>query len=417
MRDRKKSQEEKNPLWTKNFVLITIGTIISRIGNSIAGFATGLLILDYTESTFLYALYMVLYNLPQIIMPTLAGPFVDKFSRRKTIYTLDFISAGIYLLFSVIILSGNLNYALLVLGCMLLGAIDSIYSVAYESFYPMLISEGNYTKAYSISSTLDSLTMLMVPVSAFLYNLIGIGPLFLIDMCSFLFAAVMETQIHVKESYVKRQDEEFGIRQYQKTFQEGVSYLREEKGLCAIVLYFMITMFAQGSMNVIGLPYFKATYPRGEYVYIAVMGFMLFGRLAGGAIHYKFKYPTDKKFLIAIVVYLVICVLDGCYLYVPIQVMMVMCFISGIMGVTSYNIRISATQSYVPDGKKGRFNGIFHMAVTIGMMSGELLSGVMAEFMEMRLVVVIFMAINFVAVWGIMYRSRKHVAVIYNRQA
>lgn len=417
MRDRKKSQEEKNPLWTKNFVLITIGTIISRIGNSIAGFAMGLLILDYTESTFLYALYMVLYNLPQIIMPTLAGPFVDKFSRRKTIYTLDFISAGIYLLFSVIILSGNLNYALLVLGCMLLGAIDSIYSVAYESFYPMLISEGNYTKAYSISSTLDSLTMLMVPVSAFLYNLIGIGPLFLIDMCSFLFAAVMETQIHVKESYVKKQDEEFGIRQYQKTFREGVSYLREEKGLCAIVLYFMITMFAQGSMNVIGLPYFKDTYPRGEYVYIAVMGFMLFGRLAGGAIHYKFKYPTDKKFLIALVVYLVICVLDGCYLYVPIQVMMVMCFISGIMGVTSYNIRISATQSYVPDGKKGRFNGIFHMAVTIGMMSGELLSGVMAEFMEMRLVVVIFMAINFVAVWGIMYRSRKHVAVIYNRQA
>lgn len=410
-------ETDNNPLWTKNFILITIGTIISRIGNSVAGFATGLLILDYTESTFLYALYMVLYNLPQIIMPTLAGPFIDKFSRRKTIYTLDFISTGIYLLFAVIIFSGNLNYVLLVLGCMLLGAIDSVYSVAYESFYPMLISEGNYTKAYSISSTLDSLTMLMVPVSAFLYNLVGIGPLFLIDMVSFFIAAVMETQIHVKESYVKEKNEEFGIRQYQKTFQEGVTYLKEEKGLCAIVLYFTVTMFAQGASNVIGLPYFKGAYPHGEYVYIAVMGFMLLGRLIGGAIHYKFKYPTDKKFLIALVVYMTISVLDGTYLYAPIHAMMVMCFISGIMGVTSYNIRISATQSYVPDGKKGRFNGIFHMAVTVGMMAGELLSGVMAEFMEKRLVVAIFMAINFVAVWGVMYRNRKHVAVIYNRQA
>ena len=45
---------DNNPLWTKNFIIITVGTIISRIGSAIAGFATGLLILDYTESTFLY---------------------------------------------------------------------------------------------------------------------------------------------------------------------------------------------------------------------------------------------------------------------------------------------------------------------------------------------------------------------------
>lgn len=408
---------DNNPLWTKNFILITIGTIISRIGSAIAGFATGLLILDYTESTFLYALYMVLYNLPQILMPTLAGPFIDKFSRRKTIYTLDFISTGIYLLFAVVIFSGSLNYVVLVLGSMLLGAIDSVYTVAYESFYPMLISEGNYTKAYSISSTLESLTMLMVPVSALLYNLVGIGPLFLIDMVSFFLAAVMETQIHVKESYVKEKNETFGIRQYKKTFEEGVMYLKEERGLRAVVLYFMVTMCAQGASNVIGLPYFKGVYPQGEYVYIAVMGFMLFGRLIGGAIHYKFKYPTDKKFLIALVVYTSMCLLDGTYLYTPIPIMMAMCFTSGIMGVTSYNIRISATQSYVPDGKKGRFNGIFHMAVTAGMIIGELLSGVMAEFIEKRVVVTIFMAVNFVAVWAIMYRNRREVAVIYNRQA
>ena len=176
-------------------------------------------------------------------------------------------------------------------------------------------------------------------------------------------------------------------------------------------------MCAQGASNVIGLPYFKGAYPRGEYVYIAVMGFMLFGRLIGGAVHYKVKYPTDKKFLIALIVYTSMCVFDGTYLFTPVPLMMAMCFVSGLMGVTSYNIRISATQSYVPDGKKGRFNGIFHMAVTVGMILGELLSGVMAEFIEKRVVVTIFMAVNFVAVWLIMYRNRKDVAVIYNRQA
>ena len=391
--------------------------MISRLGSSISGFATGLLVLDYTQSTFLYALYMVLYNLPKILMPTLAGPFIDKFSRRKTIYTLDFISTGIYFLFAMIIMTGHLNYGFLVFGCMVLGSIDSVYQVAYESFYPMLVSEGNYTKAYSIASTLDSLSMIMIPVSAFLYNLVGIGPLFLIDMVSFLTAAIFETQIKVEESYVKKEDEAFGVEQYKKTFREGVDYLKAEKGLLAVTAYFTLTMCAQGASNVIGLPYFKSTYNHGEYVYIAVMAFMLVGRVIGGMIHYKFKYPTNKKFLIALIVYMTISVLDGVYLYMPIAIMMVMCFVSGIMGVTSYNIRISATQSYVPDERKGRFNGIFQMSVTIGMMVGQLLSGVMGEFMEKRMVIVLFMAMNFIAVWAVMFKNREKVKPIYNRQA
>ena len=402
----------KNTLWTKNFTIITIGTVVSRLGSAIAGFATGLLILDYTKSTFFYALYMVLYSLPKIVMPSLAGPFIDKFSRRKTIYTLDFVSATVYLLFALVIFSGNLNYVLLVGGCMLLGAIDSVYSVAYDSFYPMLISEGNYTKAYSIASTLDALSMVMIPVSVFLYNLIGIGPLFLIDMASFLIAAIFETQISVTESYVKKEDEKFGLTQYRKTFREGIDYLKEEKGLCAITLYFTITMCADGAFGVLTLPYFREAYPNGEYVYVLVFGCLMIGRVIGGAIHYRFKYPTQKKYAIAMTVYLCISILDALLMYMPVPVMMPMCFAVGIMGITSYNIRISATQSYVPNERKGRFNGIFQMCVTIGSMLGELVAGGMAEFMGKREVNIVFMLMNAIAVWAVIYRGKRYVKPI-----
>lgn len=409
--------ERGNPLWTKNFTIITAGTVVSRLGSAISGFATGLLVLDYTQSTFYYALYMVLYTLPQIVMPTLAGPFIDKFSRRKTIYTLDFCSAALYALFAAVILTDRLNYGLLVGGCVLLGAISSVYMVAYDSFYPMLISEGNYTKAYSISSTLDSMTMLMVPVSVFLYNLVGIGPLFLIDMVSFLLAAVFETQIKVEETYVKKEGEAFGLRQYRQTFEEGIRYLKSERGLAIITLYFAVTMFADGANSVIGLPWFRETYTNGEYIYLLVMGCTLLGRLIGGAVHYKFKFPTEKKFVIALFVYASISIFDGIYLFVPVPVMMALRFLCGILGVTSYNIRISATQSYVPDERKGRFNGIFGMAMTFGMLLGEFFSGVLAEVMDKRMVIPLFMAINFAAVWLVMYRGRRHVKVIYNREA
>lgn len=406
-----------NKLWTKNFTIITVGTVISKLGSSISGFAMALLVLDFTGSTFLFALYTILYMLPQLVLPIMAGPLIDKFSRRKTIYSLDFCSAAVYGLFALIVMSGHMNYAYLLVGCLLVGSIDSVYSVAYNSFYPMLISEGNYSKAYSISSTLESLTAIMVPVSAFLYNTIGIGPLFLIDMISFLIAAVMETRIKAEEKYVKKEDEIYGLKQYKQTFLEGISYLKSEAGLLAITIYFMVSSFAGAADGIIGLPYFRETYDNGEYVYIMVMGFMLLGRVMGGAIHYKLKLPVKMRFSIALVIYSVLCLLGGAYLFMPIPVMMMFCFSMGIMGVTSYNIRISATQSYVPDERKGRFNGSFQMLNTFGVLAGQFLSGLLADSFDKRFVLMGFMMINFIAVWVIMFRRRAAVKVVYNRVA
>ena len=140
------------------------------------------------------------------------------------------------------------------------------------------------------------------------------------------------------------------------------------------------------------------------------------GRLTGGAIHYKYKYPINKKFAIALTVYTSIAILEAFQLYFPIPLMMVSFFVIGIMGVTSFNIRISATQSYVPDDKRGRFNGTFQMIVSAGSIVGQLMAGVLGEVFPERQIITMFMVINFIAVILIMYRKRDHVKKIYNRR-
>lgn len=410
-------QKTTPSLWTRDFTIITVGTVVSMFGSAISGFAMGLMVLDYTGSTFLYALYMVLYTAPQVAAPILAGPFLDKFSRRKTIYTLDFTSAALYGLFAWLIAAGRLNYPLLMGGSFLLGAINSVYQVAYDSFYPLLITEGNYTKAYSISSVLESLSAFMVPVSAVLYNLVGMVPLLLVDMASFFLAAVLETQIRQQEQYVKEKEERFGLRQYQKTFLEGVDYLRQERGLLAITAYFSITLFSGSALNVLALPYFKLSYANGEYLYILVMGWMVVGRLIGGGIQYKIHYPPQKKFAIAMFVYITICLLEGSVLYLPLPVAAVFCLCQGLLGVTSYNIRISATQSYVPDERKGRFNGIFQMSTMVGCLLGELISGALSTVLEERLVVALFMVLNLLAAVFLIGGNREKIRPIYNRES
>ena len=407
----------KDTLWTKNFTIITIGTAVSLFGSAIAGFATGLLILDYTGSVFKFAIYMILYEAPRIFMPTLAGPLLDKFSRRRAIYTLDFISAAIYGIFGFILIKGEIGFVPLVLGACTLGAVGSVYQVAYDSFYPMLISKGNMGKAYSISSTMESLMMVVTPLSVFLYHQIGIAPLFFLNMVSYLIAAIFETQIVADEEYVVKKGEHFGLKQYKQTFSEGMEYLKSERGLFAIAFFFMFSAFSGGGHMIIGLPYFRGAYGvRGEYLFIFIMGFQMLGRVIAGVFHYRHKIKPQHKFIIALIVYLYIAVVGGTYLYAPVPLMIVMTFTMGLMSMTSYNIRISTTQKYIPDEKKGRFNGTFQMLNTFGMMAGELISGALADHYDKRLVVLGFSIIEFTAAWLIMFRAREHVGKIYNQE-
>ena len=75
-----------------------------------------------------------------------------------------------------------------------------------------------------------------------------------------------------------------------------------------------------------------------------VWGMAIFGRAIGGGIHYKMSLPVQKKYSIALTVYVIISLCEGFYLYCPLPVMMASCFLTGILGVTSYTIRISATR-------------------------------------------------------------------------
>ena len=384
-----------SPLWTRDFTIITLGSVISMLGNSMSGFALSLLVLDYTGSNLLYAIYIATFTLPQIVMPIFSGAILDRFSRKKTIAVF----------------------------CFIIGSINSIYYVAYDSFYPLLISEGNYSKAYSIASVLETLSALIIPIATYFYNLFGIAPLLGINALCFFIAATAETQIRAEEHYIEKQRAALALeeqhssgRQLLRDIKEGFRYLMSEKGLLRVAIYFTFSMLASGASQVITLPYFKSTFDNGEYIYMLVWGMAIFGRAIGGGIHYKIKLPVQHKYSIALMVYVVISLCEGFYLYCPLPVMMVSCFLTGILGVTSYTIRISATQSYVPDEKKGRFNGAFNMLNTVGSFTGNLLAGALVAFLPVRGVLTGFMLVTAAAAVVVIGGGRKDVSAIYNRQ-
>lgn len=409
--------EVKNRLWSKDFTILTIGTVVSMLGNAVAGFAIGLLVLDKTDSVMLYALFMICYSLPRIVLPMFAGPYLDRFSRKRVIYSLDFLSAALYAVFFLLLHKGFFNYTAYLLISMLMGSIDSVYSVAYDSFYPLLIPEGNYTRAYSIASLIYPLSnAIMVPIAGICYRTIGLAPLFLFNAATFLFAAVAETQIKAVELHTeKRADERFDGKQFLSDLKDGFAYLKRERGLNAITWFFFVMMFASSVCMTLALPYFKGLNGvDGVMQYTFVMGANTIGRLVGGGVHYFFRYPEEKKYSIALFVYVVISVIDGAYLFFPFWIMLIFMLIEGMLGVTSYNIRISSTQNYLPDEMRGRFNGLFQMLSIFGTIIGQLIAGAIGDLLPIRWVVAVCMAVTGLSVFFIIVPNGEHVKKIYN---
>jgi len=405
-------------LWTRDFTILTLGTTVSLLGSTMSSFAMDLMILDRTGSTLLFAVYNLLYFAASALSPLLSGPFLDRFSRRKTIYTLDFLTAALFALLALLMALGAFRYALLAAANLLLGGISGVMGVAYESFFPLVVPKGKLRQAYAISSTLETLSMVMLPAATLVYRRFGILPLFAVNALTYLAAAILETRIRAREDYLTSSEpaQRAGLRRFGADFREGLRYLAGEKGLLAITLYFFFSSVTGGMSGVVTLPWFRGRYPNGEYVYMLTWGMSSLARFLGGLLHYRLKLPRRVRFAIALGVYVLTSLLEGVYLFFSLPVMMAMTFLVGILGVTSYNIRLSATQNYVPDGKKGRFNGCFNTLCTLGTLLGEGAAGGLSLALDERRIVVLGCALCAVAALVLMGANRREVAAIYNAE-
>lgn len=414
-------------LWTWDFTIITVGSVISLIGGVLSTFAMSIMVLDYTGSVFLYALFNAAYQIPVLACPVLAGPYLDRMSRKKVIYRLDFLSAGMFAGLALLLRTGWFSFPALLCFNLIRGGVDSVYMVAYDSLYPNLVEEGNLSKAYSISGMLQSIMLMAYPLGALAYETLGgVEPLFAINAVCFFAAACFERCVRHVETHMDAAPPPDGLgalKRFGRDLREGVDYIAGEKGLLAVTLYFMFSNFAGVGSDQMFLPFFRnhgalfAAWPVAAVTLGAIVSTCSeAGRVAGGLLHYRFRLPAANRFPVAMAVYTTLPVLYGVLLFLPVPAMAAVFFLYGVLGVTSYNIRIAATQSYLPDGKRARFNGSFQMLTSLGSLCGTLTAGVLAERLPERAVILLFSAVGLAAAWLFIFRRRREVAALYNRE-
>lgn len=76
-------------LWTRNFLLLWQGQLVSLLGDVVYAIALGFWILAATGSTALMGGLMAASTLPRILVSPIAGVVVDRFERRSLMIGMD----------------------------------------------------------------------------------------------------------------------------------------------------------------------------------------------------------------------------------------------------------------------------------------------------------------------------------------
>ncbi len=92
----------KQQVFSRDFTLVVIGQIISLFGNAILHFALPLYLLRETGSSALFGVVTACSFLPMVILSPVGGAVADRVNKRSMMAGLDFFTAGLILMYTLI---------------------------------------------------------------------------------------------------------------------------------------------------------------------------------------------------------------------------------------------------------------------------------------------------------------------------
>lgn len=400
-------------LWTRNFRLVILASAMGTLGSIAGGFALAFLVFDETGSTLASALIVAIQLIPNLLLPILIAPVMDRLPRKSFLVAGDAANAvllagmGIWLLLFDFSYVGYLAISLL-LSC--LGAIDEL---AFTSIYPELIPEGAEQKGYAVSSMLyPVLKVIMTPLAAVLLDTIGVAWILIAQSGLSLAAAVTESCIRLDETK-RKQHTPYTPRAWIEDIREAVQYLKKERGLRSIYGYMAVTNGVSSGFSPILVAFFR-TFPgftAAMYSAFSVVEFA--GRTIGSAMQYRIKIPAKKKYGFTFFVYQFYEAMDMCLLWLPYPLMLINRGICGFLGSNSAILRSAAVQRYIPEKLRSRVNAFIGVLLTVGSSIFSLLMGFLGEILDYRWCVTIGGTVALLACWLLIWRRRSDVKKVY----
>lgn len=247
-----------------------LGQIVSQMGDYFAFLAMMVVVTGFSDdpqqTTLAVTGMTIAITLPRLLFGMLAGVFVDRWDRRRTMLASDLLRAGVVLALIPAYLTQNLLllYAL----AFALSGIGTLFLPAKGALLPLLVPTEQLMSANALSQTSQMLATIIGPaLGGATFALLGNSGgwvAFVIDSLSFLVSAFAIWRMRVPPQPARERAVTEGVgaavRQVGRELAVGLRAVFGSRviGLLAAVLG--ITMLGVGAINVLFLVFLKTRY-------------------------------------------------------------------------------------------------------------------------------------------------------------
>lgn len=287
----------------KTFMVIWFGQFISMLGSALSAFGLGIWIFQKTGSAASFAMSAVCTVLPALLFAPFAGSIADRKKRKAIILLTDSIDAFLKILIVTLLIFNKLELWMVYPLVFISGTLGAFQNPAFGASIPMLVPSDKLTRANGLLQFSSAIQNLLAPVIAgFLYPLIELKGLFIIDFVSFFFALASIAFIKIPQPSVEKTKDSLVLAAL-KDMQYAWNYLIQKEGLMQLIVFFAFLNFiANLSMILLG-PLMMSVYNSQAYgnVQAGIGLAMLLGGLCSSLI------PDTKNKIKRILLILALC--------------------------------------------------------------------------------------------------------------
>lgn len=367
--------------WKRTFGIIWIGQFLSLVSSSAVNFAIIIWLSLELGSAEVLAFAAIAGMLPQAVIGPIAGVFVDRWNRKKTMIFADAFVALCTGVMALNFLMGNESLVLIYVILALRSVGSAFHMPAMQASIPLLAPKDQLLRIAGINQVIQSVSTIAGPaLGALAITLLPIGHVLWLDIAgaiiaitSLLFVTIPKQKREIKEKQ--------GVNDVVRDIKMGLLDIIKNRGLTWLFLYSVLVTFFVMPVAVL-FPLLTTTHFGGGKWEMSVIEIIWgVGMLIGGGLLGIFK-PAISKVILINTMYIIMGLSLSLSGYISGDMFIVFVILTSIGGISLSIFNASFTtilQEEIPSEKLGRVFSMYYSLAVFPSIVGLLGTGFLAD--------------------------------------
>jgi MFS family permease len=382
----------------RNYALLWFGGFVSQLGDFVLFVGLPFEIYRLTGSTLATAGMVLSFLIPNILLGSIAGVYVDRWDRRRLMVAVNLLQAASLL---PLLLVSQLGLWAIYAVLLLESSISQLFNPAQVALMPSLLEGGGdeLLTANALSGVGRHLSRLIGPaIGGVVVAFGGLSAVTVVDSASFVASAGMLALIHAKpmERHAVESLERETLSAWRRLvseWREGLRVILHQPVLRALLVFASVTAIGEGLTSALFVVWVVGPLHSDSTGWGLVLSTQAIGGLAGALVIARLgsRLKALPMLIWAALAFGAIDLVLFTYpaLYPHIGPALVMLVIVGVPGAAMGAAVTTLQQSQTEDGHRGRVVGAIGAVAGLGALVGAVTAGVLGQVVPVMALLVV----------------------------